>query len=98
MTTGRNTVARWTITSALIAATFGCGHDAHAQVLGPTMPVATAVPTDPWQTSLALEAANDLTAARKVMFDAYGARPAAYAPCVRLAWLDLRLGNSGEAV
>ena len=51
-----------------------------------------------WDVSIALEAASDIRGAQTVMQQRYGLRPATYAPCVRLAWLSLALGEYDEAI
>ncbi len=52
---------------------------------------------DAWVQSLAREAQGDINGARKLMLDTYGARPAVYDPCVRLAWLNFLLKDGAEA-
>ncbi|MBL0172113.1 MAG: hypothetical protein IPP90_15585 [Gemmatimonadaceae bacterium] len=51
-----------------------------------------------WDLSLAFETAGDVRGARTVMVNRYGARPGSYVPCVRLAWLNLQLGDVTEAI
>ena len=51
-----------------------------------------------WDLSLAFETAGEVRGARAVLVNRYGARPAEYAPCVRLAWLHLQLGDVTEAI
>ena len=51
-----------------------------------------------WEQSLEREAQGDIVGARQLMRAAYGARPQAYDPCVRLAWLSFLLRDGAEAV
>lgn len=51
-----------------------------------------------WEHSLALEALGDIRGALNVMVMRYGAQPAMYVPCVRVAWLHLQLGEYEESV
>lgn len=83
----------------IVWAALGTGMPCVVRGQSGTQPAA-AVPsaTDVLARSLALEAQGDLAQARQVVVAAFGERPAAYEPCVRLAALSFQLRRSGEAV
>ena len=81
--------------SCAFALTFPRAGGLHAQQ--PTTTVASPAQAA-WDASLTLEARGDVRGARQTLIDAFGADPAAYAPCVRIAWLTYRLGDAAEAV
>ncbi len=51
-----------------------------------------------WDRSVRLERRGDVAGARRILVQAYGARPETYEVTVRLAWLALRLHQAREAI
>src|SRR4051812_29944902 len=82
----------WRIVSIIVVITWWCG-TARAS----PQSVRSTAQDEAWDRSLALEAAGHVAEARTVIVDAFGAQPDSYAPCVRLAWLTLQLGDGAGA-